>query len=69
MQVILAAMNFQDLITPLAQFIEWTFETVLIPISDAFNWAVIGLGLVGLCFWLILQKKYNAKAEKEGTIM
>ena len=47
-------MNFQDLITPLAQFIEWTFETVLIPISDGFNWAVIGLGLVGLCFWLIL---------------
>ena len=65
----LADMNTQDLITPLAQFIEWTFQTVLLPISDMFNWGVIALGLVGLAFWLRLQSKYNARAEQDGTIM
>ena len=62
-------MNTQDIITPVAQFIEWTFNTLLLPISDSFNWAVIGLGLVGLLFWLRLQKKYNVCAEQDGTIM
>ena len=62
-------MNTQDLITPLAQFIEWTFQTVLLPISDMFNWGVIALGLVGLACWLRLQSKYNARAEQDGTIM
>ena len=62
-------MNTQDLITPLAQFVEWTFQTVLLPISDMFNWGVIALGLAGLAFWLRLQSKYNARAEQDGTIM
>ena len=62
-------MNTQDIITPLAQFVEWTFATVLLPISDGFNWAVIALGLAGLLFWLRLQKKFNNRAEQEGTIM
>ena len=62
-------MNTQDVITPLAQFVEWTFNTVLLPISEGFNWAVIGIGVVGLLFWLRLQKKYNAQAEQDGTIM
>jgi len=53
----------------LAQFVEWTFNTFLLPISDGFNWAVIGLGLVGLAFWLRLQSKYNARAEQDGGIM
>jgi len=62
-------MNTQDIITPLAQFVEWTFQTVLVPMSNGFNWAVIGLGLGGLFFWLRLQKKYNNRAEQEGSIM
>ena len=62
-------MNTQDLIPPLAQFVEWTFQTVLLPISDMFNWGVIALGLAGLAFWLLLQSKYNARAEQDGTIM
>lgn len=62
-------MNTQDVITPLAKFVEWTFNTVLIPMSDGFNWAVIALGLAGLAFWLCLQSKYSAKAEQDGTIM
>jgi hypothetical protein len=40
-----------------------------LPISNGFNWAVIALGLAGLLFWLRLQKKFNNRAEQEGTIM
>lgn len=64
-----ADMNTQDLINPLAQFIEWTFQTLLLPISDMFNWGVIALGLAGLAFWLRLQSKFNARAKQDGTIM
>ena len=53
----------------IGQFVEWTFQTVLLPISDMFNWGVIALGLAGLAFWLRLQSKYNARAEQDGTIM
>jgi hypothetical protein len=63
------AMNTQDIITPVAQFIEWTFQTLLLPISDGANWGVIALGGAGLVFWLRLQSKYNARAEKDGTLM
>lgn len=63
------AMNTQDIITPVAQFIEWTFQTVLLPISDGANWGVIALGGAGLVFWLRLQSKYNSRAEKDGTLM
>lgn len=62
-------MNTQDIITPLAKFIEWTFETVLVPMSSPFNMGVILLGFGGLFFWLRLQKKYTNKAEQEGGIM
>ena len=62
-------MNTQDIINPIARFIEWTFSTLLLPISNSFNGAVIGLGLGGLLFWLRLQKKYNVRAEQDGTIM
>ncbi|MGB1383624.1 MAG: hypothetical protein ACPG66_01390 [Flavobacteriales bacterium] len=62
-------MNTQDVITPLAKFVEWTFNTVLVPMSNGFNWAVIALGLAGLAFWLRLQSQYNAKADQDGTIM
>jgi hypothetical protein len=62
-------MNTQEIITPIGKFIEWTFETVLVPISAGFNWAVIAFGFVAIAFWLRLQKKFSAKAKQEGTIM
>ena len=61
-------MNTQEIITPVAKFIEWTFETILVPISSPFNMSVIALGFIGLFFWLRLQKKYDDKAEEEGRI-
>ena len=65
----LGTMNTQEIITPVAKFIEWTFEAVLVPMSSPFNMAVIALGFGGLFFWLRLQKKYTAKAEEEGGIV
>ena len=62
-------MNTQEIITPVAKFIEWTFETLLVPISDPFNSAVVLLGFIGLAFWMRLQKKYTEKAEKEGGMV
>ncbi len=62
-------MNTQEIITPVAKFIEWTFENLLVPIASPMNTAVVALGLVGLVFWLRLQKKYTEKAKQDGTIM
>ena len=62
-------MNTQEIITPVAKFIEWTFESVLVPLSDPINSGVILLAFVGLAFWLRLQKKYTEKARKEGAMV
>lgn len=61
-------MNLQEIIEPLGVFLESTFEGVLMPISNLFNWAVIVGGFVGLFVWLKMQSDYNKKAEKEGNI-
>ena len=62
-------MNTQEIITPVAKFIEWTFETLLVPMSSTFNSAVILLGITGLLFWLRLQKRYTQKAKKNGNFV
>ncbi|MDA0304357.1 MAG: hypothetical protein O3B45_08355 [Bacteroidetes bacterium] len=62
-------MNTQEIITPVAKFIEGTFETVLVPLSDPFNSGVILLGFIGLAFWMRLQKKYTEKAKREGGMV
>jgi hypothetical protein len=62
-------MNTQEIITPVAKFIEWTFENLLVPIASPMNTAVVALGFVGLALWLRLQKKYTEKAKQDGTIM
>ena len=62
-------MNTQEIITQVAKFIEWTFETLLVPMSSTFNSAVILLGIVGLLFWLRLQKKYTQNAEQNGDLV
>lgn len=37
-------------------------------VGNLFNYSVIVLGFVGLFYWLNLQKKFNEKAKKEGTL-
>ena len=62
-------MNLQELITPVGKFTEWTFETVLVPISDHLNAAVIALIVGGLAFWLRTQRKFTAKARQNGDLI
>jgi len=62
-------MNLQDLINPVGKFVEWTFETVLVPLSNPFNLGVILLVLGGIAFWLRKQRQYTAQARQSGDII
>jgi hypothetical protein len=62
-------MNLQDLITPVGKFVEWTFETVLVPLSNPFNVGVIVLGLAGIALWLRQQRKFSEEARQKGGIV
>ena len=62
-------MNLQEVITPVGKFIEMTFETVLVPVSDPINTPVIVLILGGLAFWLRTQSKFTAKARQNGDLI
>ena len=65
----LAHMNTQEIITPLGKLMEWSFETILVPMSNPFNLFVVVLGVVGSVYWLTLQKNYTKQAEEDGTIV
>lgn len=49
--------------------LERTFENVLVPIADPFNWFLFAVGMIAMVYWLKLQAKYNAEAEKNKTIV
>ncbi len=59
-------MNLQDIVNPLGEFMTATFEYIIEPFGDAFNFAIIVLGFVGLFYWLVSQKKYTDKARSNG---
>jgi hypothetical protein len=61
-------MNTQEIITPIGKAMEWSFENILVPMSDPINSGFIILCLVGLVIWLRLQKKYNDQANSDGTM-
>jgi hypothetical protein len=61
-------MTFQDILTPIEDFMVWTFETLLEPIGNAPNTVIAIAGFIGILIWLKKQKDYNAKAEREDTI-
>ena len=48
--------------------LEWSFETLLVPISDPLNWLIFAMGMVAMVYWLMLQKKYNEEAKKNNSI-
>jgi hypothetical protein len=62
-------MNLQEIITPVAKFITWTFETALVPLSNPFNLGVILLTLAGIGLWLNKQRKFSEEARKNGGII
>ena len=62
-------MNLQEIVFPLAEAVEGSFESFLVPIADLFNWACVVGGVLGLVIWLRMQKNYTAKAKNEGTLV
>lgn len=60
-------MNLQQILDPIAKLVDETFISVLVPISDLVNWAVIALGVAGLALWIKLQQSYTAKAKRDNT--
>ena len=58
---------------PLAAIIKWSFDNILVPIGELPtlvnpNYIFLGIGFIGLIYWLNLQNKYNKKAEREGGL-
>ena len=62
-------MNLQELLTPVAKFVEWTFETLLIPVSNPINPAAVLLIVTGIALWLRKQSKFTAAARRDGGII
>lgn len=62
-------MNLQSILYPIADFLTWTFEHLLVPIANGFNWICIAGGFVGIAIWLRMQKRFTQKAEREGGII
>jgi hypothetical protein len=61
------------LVGPIAAFIKWTFDNILVPIGELPalinpNNIFIILGFIGMFYWLYMQQKYNKKAKEEGSI-
>lgn len=58
----------------MADFVYWlkdvfyAFFGVFEKLGNIPNYAFIALGFVGLFYWLILQKKYNKKAQDTGEL-
>ena len=58
-----------ELFYSVAHIVEDSFVLLLEPIGNVFNYLVIVLGLIGLAFWLRLQKKYTKKAIENGDLV
>lgn len=63
----------QDIVGPIAVFMKWTFDNVLVPIGELPatlnpNSIFIIVIVLGLVYWLFLQIKFNKKARREGGL-
>ena len=59
--------HMQEILEPIADFLVWTFDNVLVPLGDLPNTLAILVAFGGIGYWLKLQKDFNAKADREGT--
>lgn len=61
-------MNLQDILDPIVVFLKWIFINIFEVLGNIPNYLFIVVGFIGLFYWLNIQKKYNQKAEREGTL-
>ena len=59
-------MNFTEFIYALGYTLTASFK-VLPLIGNNFNYATIVVGLVGLVYWLLFQKRKTKEAKENGT--
>lgn len=62
-------MNLQSILNPIAEALQWSFKYILEPMTHWFNWVCILGGIFGIALWLRMQKRFTAKAQKEGTLI
>jgi hypothetical protein len=62
-------MNLQMILTPIADFFQWTFKNVMDPIGNTFSYICIVGGFFGIWLWLRMQKRFSEEAKKNGTII
>lgn len=60
------------IVNPIAAFLKWTFDFILVPLGELPtlinpNYIFLYIGFIGLIIWLRMQRKYDKKAELEGT--
>lgn len=58
---------FKDLVWMLADYLKMTFE-ILPQLRNLPNIAFLSLIAIGFLIWLKMQRDYNKKAEREGTL-
>ncbi len=56
-----------EIVFALEDLFEWTFQ-ILPALRNAPNILALVLILIAIFYWLNLQRKYNKKAEEEGTL-
>ncbi|MFT4780244.1 MAG: hypothetical protein ACJAU0_000476 [Flavobacteriales bacterium] len=61
-------MTPQDILYPLGEVLESSFEIGLLPVTDIFNLVAIAGGIIGLASWVRMQLKFTAQAKRDGTI-
>ena len=58
-------MTFGEICVAIGDFFYWTFG-ILEAGENIVNWAFIVLGFLGICYWLMLQARYNKEAKETG---
>jgi hypothetical protein len=57
-------MSSSDFFYAIGDFLTWTFG-ILEWVGNKFNYLLLGLGFVGMFYWLNIQKKLSDKAEND----
>ena len=60
-------MNLQDIVYPLGELLVWAFG-LLQTLDNLPNFLIVVLGFGGVGLWMLMQKKYTAKAVLENGL-
>lgn len=63
----------QYITDPIAFFLKWTFDFILVPLGELPdfinpNSLIVLVIIIGILVWLSIQRKLDRKAERESTL-